>query len=165
MLYDITAYGAVGDGKTLATAAIQQAIDAGVLKDLVGDDSKAEVYEDLITSVLDKHEAGDSVETDMKAGQVVTGIINNSAEDKSMFGENKNEEAANAIDDLTASSAVMDVLDGEAQKVQNSETSAVKNYIDSMNDADKSAFENAILNMEAGEDKTTLAKLFGVTIA
>ena len=28
MLYDITAYGAVGDGKTLATAAIQQAIDA-----------------------------------------------------------------------------------------------------------------------------------------
>ena len=151
------------DGKVKET--VQQAIDAGVLKDLVDDSTKAEVYEDLITSVLDNHQAGDSVELDMKAGQVVNGIINNSSEDKSMFGENKNEEAEDAVKDLTSSKAVMEVLDAEAQKVENSENSSVKNYIDGMNESDKSAFKDAILNMETGEDKITLAKLFGVTLA
>ena len=151
------------DGKVKDT--IQQAIDAGVLKDLINDSSKAELYEDLITSVLDNYNAGDSVENDMKAGQVVTEILNNSAEDKSMFGDDKDEEAVSAVNDLTSSNSVMSVLESEAQKVENSETSIVKNYIDNMNEADRSAFENAILGIESGDNKNTLAKLFGVTIS
>ena len=151
------------DGQVKDT--IQKAVDAGVLKDLVDDNKKAEVYEDLITSVLDNHKPGESVEKDMKAGQVVTDIINNSSADKSMFGENKNDEAASAVNNLISSGSVMDVLDAEAQKVEASESSSVKSYIDTMNDADKAAFENAINNMEAGDNKNTLATLFGVTIA
>ena len=151
------------DGKVKDT--IQQAIDAGVIKDLVDDSTKAEVYEDLITSVLDNYQAGESIENDMKAGQVVTDIISKSNNENSMFGENKDNEAATAVTNLTSSSAVMGVLESEAQKVEGSQNSAVKDYIDSMNEADKAAFENAILNMESGNDKNTLAKLFGVSIA
>ncbi len=151
------------DGKVKET--IQQAIDAGVLKDLVKDNEKAEVYEDLITSVLEKSGEEGSIKDDLKAGQVINNIINNSNDEKSMFGENKDEEAAAAIGELTGSAAIMDVLDSEAQKVDSPGNSTVKGYIDNMNDADKTAFENVILNMDDGDDKTTLAKLFGVAIA
>lgn len=152
------------DGKVSDT--IKQAIDAGVFKDLVGDEDKAEVYEDLIISVLDNSNSTSlTVGTDLKAGQVVTNIINKSNAESSMFGEDKNAEAVTAVEDLTASSAIMEVLDAEADKVDGGQDSAIKDYINNMNEEDKTAFENAIIGMEDGDDKTTLAKLFGVTIA
>jgi hypothetical protein len=55
----------------------------------------------------------------------------------------------------------MEVLNSEADKGASSE---VKEYINTMNEADKLAFENAINAMESGDNKNTLAKLFGITL-
>ncbi len=152
------------DGKVSDT--VKQAIEAGVFKDLVGDEKKAGVYEDLIVGALDnQNNSPESTQQDLKAGQVVADIINKSNEETSMFGEDKNAEANTAVESLTSSGAVMGVLDAEANKVEQGQDSAVKDYIDGMNEADKEAFVNAINGMENGEDKTTLAKLFGLTIS
>ena len=147
------------DGKVKDT--IQQAINAGVFKDLVGNGDKAEIYEDLISGVLAKEDLNsENVKVDLEAGQVVANIMNKSNEDNSMFGDDKDAEASKAIEDLTSSSPVMEVLGAEADK---GESSTVKSHIKTMNDADKEAFVNAIKDMEEGENRNTLAKLFDVT--
>ena len=152
------------DGKVADT--VRQAIDAGVFKDLVGDENKAELYEDIIISVLDNPDnTSESTQQDLKAGQVVVNIINKSNTETSMFGDDKESEADKAVEDLTSSTAVMDVLGLEADKVEQGQSSTVKDFIDDMNNDDKLAFENAIINMEDGNDKTTLAKLFGVSLS
>lgn len=147
------------DGKMKDT--VQQAINAGIFKDLVGDNDKAEVYEDLISGVLTKENLNsENVQGDLEAGQVIADIMNKSDENNSMFGEDKNAEATKAIEDLVASNPVMDVLGAEAEK---GESSTVKSYITTMNETDKEAFVNAIKDMEDSEDRNTLAKLFDVT--
>ena len=95
-----------------------------------------------------------------EAGQVVVNIINKSNTETSMFGDDKESEADKAVEDLTSSTAVMDVLGLEADKVEQGQSSTVKDFIDDMNNDDKLAFENAIINMEDGNDKTTLASSF-----
>ena len=147
------------EGKVKDT--IQQVIDAGAFKDLVGDQKKAEIYEDLIISVLAKEELNsENVKTDLDAGQVVADIINKSNENNSMFGEDKNAEASSAVETLTASEPIMDVLSAEAEK---GDSSSVKEFINGMNENDKIAFENVIKDMEESSERDTLAKLFGVT--
>ena len=152
------------DGKVKET--VESAISSGILTDLVGDANKAQVYEDLIMKVLDKSEGENpvSIPTELKAGQVVADIIGKSDENNSMFGENKQDEANAAIDDLAQSTAVMEVLGTEAGKVEAGQDSIVKDYIDTMNESDKLAFENAIKAMDEGVNQDTLATLFGVTL-
>jgi hypothetical protein len=147
------------DGKVKDT--ILQAVESGAIKDLVADEKKAEVYEDMITGILQKDDLNsENVKDDLKAGQVVADIINKSNEENSMFGDDKQTEADQAVEDITSSSAVMEILDAEAEK---GESSTVKEYIDNMNESDKTAFENAIKAMEESSERDTLAKLFGVT--
>ena len=147
------------DGKVKDT--ILQAVESGAIKDLVADEKKAEVYEDMITGILQKDDLNsENVKDDLKAGQVVADIINKSNDENSMFGEDKQTEADQAVEDITSSSAVMEILDAEAEK---GESSTVKEYIDNMNESDKTAFENAIKAMEESSERDTLAKLFGVT--
>ena len=152
------------DGKVKET--VENAINSGILSDLVGDANKAQVYEDLILNVLDKSEGETpvSIPTELKAGQVVVDIINKSNETSSMFGDNKQDEANVAVSDLAKSTAVMEVLETEASKVGHGQDSVVKDYIDGMNETDKQAFENAIRAMEDGVNQDTLATLFGITL-
>lgn len=152
------------DGKVKET--IENAISSGILTDLVGDVNKAQVYEELIMKVLDKSEGENpvSIPTELKAGQVVADIINKSDENNSMFGENKQDEANTAINDLSQSTAVMEVLGTEADKVEAGQDSKVKDYIDGMNENDKLALENAIKAMDEGVNQDILAILFDVTL-
>lgn len=147
---------------------IEDAIDNGMLDELIGEDAEQLiVYKDLINSVLDYTDDEPlDVSKEMEAGQVVADIINKSSNEEgsksSMFEgtteEEKQQEANDAITSLTNSSAVMGMLETEADKTD----SAVKGYISDMNDEDKQAFKNAIDAMEEGKDKTTLEKLFGL---
>ena len=154
------------DEEGLVQETVENAINAGVLTDLVGDENKAQVYEDMILTVLEKSSGENpvSIPTELKAGQVVVDIINKSNEENSMFGEDKNTEASEAVTSLSESTAVMEVLAIEAEKVEGGHDSTIKDYIDSMNELDKTAFENAIRDMNEGASQETLAMLFGITL-
>lgn len=146
---------------------VQNAVNSGIINDLISDEKKANVYKDMINSVLNSEEEL-NIENEMKAGQVVSNIVNKSSNkegnESSMFAgetqEEKTQEAKDSITTLTQSNAVMDLLETES----NSSDSAVKSYINGMNNEDKIAFENAIRDMSAGEDQNTLARLFGVDL-
>lgn len=154
------------DDEGLVQETIENAISAGLLSDLVGDETKAKVYEDMVLTVLDKSSGENpvSIPTELRAGQVVVDIINKSNESSSMFGEDKNIEASTAVTSLSESKAVMEVLATEAEKVEIGQDSTVKTYIDNMNEADRIAFENAIKAMDEGVSQDTLAILFGITL-
>lgn len=147
---------------------ITEAINNGVLDELIGNDDKAGVYKDIITSVLDA-ENSDNVEKDLAAGQVIADIINKSSkegEGSSMFEEGQS--ASQAVEALAGSDAVMKVIEQENKKAESD--SAVKGYVKDMNDADKDAFEAAIrgMNSETEADKNkqkALADLFGITLS
>lgn len=144
---------------------LQEVVDKGIIKNLVDDEKKANLYEDMVKEIISDENEG-NVGDDLKAGNVVSDIINNSSEENSMFGEDKNKEAEQAVKDLTNSKAVMKIIKSEAE---NSDTSDVKNeYIKNMNSDDKAAFQNAIQNMEATTEeeianKNALSILFGVS--
>ena len=154
------------DDEGLVQETIENVINAGLLTDLVGDETKAKVYEDMILTVLDKSSGENpvSIPTELRAGQVVVDIINKSNESSSMFGDDKNIEASTAVTSLSESKAVMEVLATEAEKVEIGQDSTVKTYIDNMNEADRIAFENAIKAMDEGVSQDTLAILFGITL-
>lgn len=154
------------DDEGLVQETIENAINAGLLSDLVGDETKAKVYEDMILTVLDKSSGENpvSIPTELKAGQVVVDIINKSNESNSMFGDDKNTEASTAVTSLSESKAIMEVLATEAEKVEAGQDSTVKTYIDNMNESDRFAFENAIKAMDEGVSQDTLAMLFGITL-
>lgn len=145
---------------------LQEAVNKGIIKNLVDDEKKAQLYEDMVKEIISDENTGD-VDKDMKAGSVVSDIINKSDNENSMFsGENKDAEAEQAVKDLTSSEAVMKVLKEEANKSDSPAGSDVKNeYIDKMNKQDKAAFQDAINNLEEGENKTALQKLFGTKSA
>lgn len=148
---------------------ISSAIENGVLDELIGNDEKAGVYKDIITSVLESDVTID-VEKELEAGQVIADIINKSSgsDGSSMFEDGRAlEEASQAVDALANSEAVMKVIEQENQK--SDEDSVVKGYIESMNESDKTAFETAIKGMttetEADKNKQeALAELFGITL-
>lgn len=149
---------------------ITEAINNGVLDELVGDDDKAGVYKDIITNIL-KAENSNNVEKDLAAGQVIADIINKSSKDEgsSMFEEGKEQEGATqAVEALANSDAVMKVVEQESKEQESD--SAVKGYIKDMNDTDKAAFEAAIkgMNPETETDKNkqkALADLFGIALS
>lgn len=145
---------------------LQDAVDKGIIGDLVEDEKKAAIYEDMVKEIISDENAGD-VDKDMAAGSVVSDIINKSDNENSMFSEeNREAEAEQAVKDLTSSDAVMKVLKSEAAKSKTSEGSDIKDeYIKNMNDADKEAFQNAIDGMADGDDKTALQELFGTKSA
>ena len=77
-------------------------------------------------------------------------------------GSTEEEKAELVIETLISSETVMGVLDDEAEKVDNSQNSNVKNYIDNLSDSDKSALRDAISKMNSEDPKKqTLSKLFG----
>lgn len=145
---------------------LQDAVENGVIGDLVEDEKKAKLYEDMVKEIISDENTGD-VDKDMKAGSVVSDIVNKSDNENSMFSEeNRQAEANQAVSDLTSSEAVMKVLKEEANKSDTTEGSDVKKeYIDNMNNADKEAFQNAIAGMDEGENKEALKKLFGTNSA
>lgn len=143
---------------------VQDAINGGVLTELVGDNKKASVYEDIVNGVLDSDEEL-NVSKEMEAGQVIANIINKSSNEEgnksSMFEgttqEEKNLEAKNSVKTLSESNAVMETISDDTKNTK------VKEYINSMNTEDKLAFQNAI--GELGDDnpnKNALKGLFGV---
>lgn len=141
---------------------LQEAVNNGIIKDLVDDEKKAQLYEDMVKEIISDENEG-NVGNDLKAGSVVSDIVNKSDSENSMFSEeNRQAEADQAVTDLTNSEAVMKVIRSEATKSDTTEGSDVKKeYIDTMNDADKEAFQNAIDKMADSEDKKALQKLFG----
>lgn len=155
-----------------ARETIKNAINNGVFDDLIGTDSDASVYKDMISSVLDYSDDENplNVDDELQAGQVIADIINKSSSSSQMIaGDTEEEKMQNAkekIDTLTNSKAIMDLLESEAQKTETAgETSKVQEFIKDMNSGDKTAFENAIRGMENTEDQETLAKLFGVKLS
>lgn len=140
---------------------IKNAIDEGALDDLIGTGTKSDVYKDMIYKVLDKT-TSETVKSDLTAGQVIVAIVNNESSDKSIFGEteeDKNTGAELAVEALTGSDAIMELIKEDVD----SGSSNVKGYVDNLSQEDKTAFESAINNLAEGENKTTLSKLFGLS--
>ena len=72
------------------------------------------------------------------------------------------EKAEIVIETLLASDTIMNVMSDEATKVDNSEDSEMKNYIDNLSESDKLALNSAISEYDATNPKIqTLSKLFG----
>ena len=154
------------DGEVKNT--IKDAVNNGALNSLVKDDDKAEVYKDVLFEILDETDSS-SIDQDLQAGQVIVDIINTpeSAEgsvldnygDSSLSTETK---ADIMVETLISSNTVMNVLTDEATKVDNSQESNVKNYIDDLSTEDKTAIIGSIEKMNDGDPrKETLSKLFG----
>lgn len=155
------------DGKVKET--IKDAIKDGGLADLVGDDKKAEVFEDMISTVLD-YTTADTIDKDILAGQVIVDIISASNGGGSILDGYGNEtttpetKANLVIETITASDTIMKVMESEVQKSESAgSTSYVKEYIDGLNESDKNLLKNSINEMESGTNKDTLSKLFGLT--
>lgn len=154
------------DGKVKET--IKNAIKDGGLNDLIGDETKAGVFEDLITTVLDNTTA-ETIDKDILAGQVIVDIIANpkTAEGSILDGYGNEgvsdaEKADVLIETLAESDTVMKVMEAEANK---GNSSAVKNYIDNLSDSDKELLKSSISNNSTidSANKETLSKLFGIT--
>lgn len=144
---------------------VKNAIDKGILDDLIDDSTKAGVYKDMINSVLNSDDEDLNISDEMEAGQVVADIINKSSNaegsESSMFTgteEEKQAQANDAVGALANSKAIMDMLETESEK----ENSQVQNYIDGMNADDKKAFQDAIENLnDDNPNKDKLRTLFG----
>ena len=147
---------------------IKEAVNSGAISSLVDDEAKAEVYEDLLIGIIDDTESS-TVDQDLQAGQVIVDIINNpKTEEGSVLdgygneGLTDDQKADIMVQTLLSSDTVMNVLDNEADKVDNSENSNVKNYIDNLSNSDKTAINNALDQYDATNPKIqTLSKLFG----
>ena len=155
------------DGEVKNT--IKDAVNNGALNSLIKDDDKAEVYKDVLFEILDETDSS-TIDQDLQAGQVIVDIINtpDSAEgsvldnygDSSLSAEDK---ADIMVETLISSNTVMNVLTDEATKVDNSQESNVKNYIDDLSTEDKTAIAGSIEKMNDGDPrKETLSKLFGI---
>lgn len=143
---------------------IKNAINNGALEALIKDDSKAEVYKNLLFEVLDETDAA-TVDQDLQAGQVIVDIINSPASSGKSVLDNygnaettKDEKAELVIETLISSNTVMGVLNSEANKGQNSE---VKKHIGNMSADDKNALRGAINKVGDPQDQATLLALFG----
>ena len=150
------------DGKVEAT--IKEAINNGALDSLIEDDAKSSVYKDLIFEVLDSTNST-TIDQDLQAGQVIVDIINSPASsgesvlDNYGNAETSDEDKAElVVETLISSNSVMNVLENEKDKGQNSE---VKKYINKLSTDDKTALLGAINKVGDEGDKATLLALFG----
>jgi len=150
------------DGKVEAT--IKEAINNGALDSLIEDDAKAGVYKDLIFEVLDSTNST-TIDQDLQAGQVIVDIINSPASsgesvlDNYGNAETSDEDKAElVVETLISSNSVMNVLENEKDKGQDSE---VKKYINKLSTDDKTALLGAINKVGDEGDKATLLALFG----
>ena len=147
---------------------IKDVVNNGGLDSLVGDETKAEVYKDILFEILDETESS-TVDQDLQAGQVIVDIINNpESKEGSVLDGYGNESLTDdqkadiMIQTLLSSDTVMNVLDKEAEKVNGGQTSNIKNYIDDLSDSDKTAINNAIDQYDSTHPKIqVLSKLFG----
>lgn len=149
-------------GKVQAT--IKEAINNGALDSLIKDNAKSSVYKDLIFEVLDSTDST-TIDQDLQAGQVIVDIINSPASsgesvlDNYGNAETSDEDKAElVVETLISSDTVMNVLDSEKDKGQNSE---VKKYINKLSSDDKTALLGAINKVGDEGDKATLLALFG----
>ncbi len=150
------------DGKVKDT--IKEAINNGALNALVGDSTKAGVYEDILFEVLDTTDSS-SVDKDLQAGQVIVDIINspassgNSVLDNYGNAETSDEDKAEiVVETLISSDTVMGVLEKEKDKGSSSE---VKSYIGDLSTNDRTALLGAINKVGDANKKQTLLALFG----
>ena len=146
---------------------IELAIKNGAFNSLIGDNEKADVYNDLILNVLENTDKT-SIDKDLLAGQVIVDIINSPKTEQSSVLDNygnsettKEDKADVMIETLVASDTIMDVLKNEADKVENEQDSQVKEYINNLDESDKNLLKSSIDKIQDGEKKATLKKLFG----
>ena len=159
---------------------IKQAVNAGVLNDLVGDEKKADVFKDMINEVLD-NTTEETLDKDLLAGQVIVDIIANQATGESSgsildgYGNaedptiTEKDKADVLVETITASDTIMNVMKNEADKVDSGSASAVQDYINGLSTSDKSAISESIKGMNPADEtektkQETLAKLFGIDL-
>lgn len=150
------------DGEVKNT--IKEAINNGAFDSLIEDDSKSEIYKNLMFEILDSTEP-ETVDQDLQAGQVIVDIVNSPASSGDSVLDNygnaettEEEKAELVIETLISSETVMNVLDDEAGKGSNSE---VKKSIDKLSTDDKNALRGAINKVSDPQDQATLLALFG----
>lgn len=147
---------------------IKDAIEKGALDSLIEDDSKSEVYEQMILEILEETDAT-TIDKDLQAGQVVVDIINVKPEsgesvlDNYGHAETTQEDKADIIvETLVSSDTIMNVLNNEATKVKGGQTSEVKKEINELSDSDKTVLLSAIAKLDNSDPKKqTLLTLFG----
>lgn len=156
------------DTSGLVKDTIIESINNGAINSLIDDESKAEVYKEIMLEIVEETDSS-TVDQDLQAGQVIVDIINNpKTKEGSMLDNYGNEECTSeekaeiVIETLISSDNIMNVLDDEATKVENGQKSEMKDYINNLSDSDKTALNLAIGKMNNDNpNKQTLSKLFG----
>ena len=146
---------------------IRDAIDDGILETLIGDSTKAQIYEDMILGILDEKDLA-TIDQDLQAGQAIVNIINSPAtSNKSVLDNYGNEgvsdedKAELVIESLIVSKPIMEILESEATKVDGGHQSDVKNYINKLSASDKTLLLEAAGKVGDEDKKQTLLTLFG----
>lgn len=159
---------------------IKDAVNAGVLNDLIGDEKKADIFKDMINEVLDNTNEK-TVDKDLRAGQVIVDIISNQDKGEGSgsvldnYGDandptiTEKDKADVLVETITASDTIMNVMKNEADKVDAETTSPVQDYINGLSENDKLAISESIKDMNPADEaqktkQETLAKLFGIDL-
>ncbi len=117
-------------------ATLKQAVNDGILNELIQDEDKAQVYKDVLYSVLDSSD-NTTIDQDLEAAQVVVDIINASSSNGSLLDTENNpnvtqeDKADVLVQTLISSETIMTTLE-----TSNETNAIVKGYISGL-DADE----------------------------